>query len=363
MKPIRVVFSSLTMIFQALLLTLGIGISMGSHAHPSDVLAIGDLSDNSVRFFGARTGNLLQRPLIAPESGGLHGPQGILFDAHRQEWIVANQNVDQPFPGEILRYDASGSPLGALVPRTDPNAPFAPRGIVLVENRGSRVLFVADLGDVDLPGKLLAYRVTGTRASLIANLDPNLKHPGTTGAFHPRGIVLGPDGYLYVSIRNLDEPASCGGSILRFDPKKLAFKDVLISNPLDCDANVNDLHRPEGLVFSPRGDLYVTSFRKDESDTDKILIIPKEDRREGKICLPLDRIDLYAPGEPRAFAQALLFGPHGNLFVPITNIGEVRRYNVESKRYWTFVPVGRGVGAPEYLSFARTNPATLAYDD
>jgi hypothetical protein len=361
MKPIRAVFSSLMMVFHALLLTLGIGITMSSHAHGTDVLAVGDLSDNSVRFFSSRTGKLLQSPLIEPGSGGLRGPMGILFDAHRKEWIVANQNIGQPFPGEILRYDASGRPLGALVARTDPDAPFAPRGIVFVKNRGSRVLFVADLGDVGIPGKLLAYRVTGTRASLIANLDPNLKHPGTTGPFHPRGIVLGPDGYLYVSIRNL--PGPCGGSIVRFDPKKLAFKDILMSNPVDCKGNINDLHRPEGLVFSPRGDLYVTSFQKDPSDTDKILIISKEDRRKGKIHLPLDRIDLYAAGEPRAFAQALLFGPHGNLFVPITNTGEVRRYNVDSKAYWTFVPVGRGLGAPAYLSFARTNPATLAYDD
>lgn len=361
MKPIRAIFSSLTILFQALLLTLGIGVSLNSHAHGTDVLAVGDLSDDSVRFFDARTGRLLQRPLIAPASGGLHGPMGILFDAHRKEWIVANQNFDLPFSGEILRYDVSGKPLGALIPRTDLDAPLAPRGIVLVRNRNSRILFVADLGDVGVPGKLLAYRVTGTRASLIANLDPNLKRPGSTAPFHPRGIVLGPDGYLYVSIRSLPDP--CGGSILRFDPKKLEFKDVLITNPVDCSANVNDLHRPEGLVFSPGGDLYVTSFQKDPSDTDKILIISKEDRRKGKIHLPLDRIDLFTAGEPRAYAQALLFGPHGHLFVPISNTGEVRRYNVEAKRYWTFVPVRRGLGEPWYLSFARTNPATLAYDE
>jgi hypothetical protein len=94
---------------------------------------------------------------------------------------------------------------------------------------------------------------------------------------------------------------------VRFDPK-VAFKDVLMANPVDCKANVNDLHRPEGLVFSPRGDLYVTSFQRDAGDTDKILIISKEERRRGKTRLPLDRIDLYTVGQPRAVAQALLFG-------------------------------------------------------
>lgn len=363
MKPLGTSPAFLRLIFPAVLLMTGLGTSANTLAHSSDVLAVGDTGDDSVRFFDASTGKLLPDPLIAPGSGGLHGPRGILHDAQRKEWIVSNQNVDQPYPGEILRYDAHGKPLGALVPRTDPYAPYAPRGIVLLKNDANNLLFVADMGDVGVPGKLLAYRVRGKQATFIANLDPNLKTPGKTGPFHPRGIVLGPDGYLYVSLFNLPEP--CGGSVVRFDPKKLAFKDVLISNPADCNANVNDLHRPEGLVFSPRGDLYITSGSVPVVSfcADKILIIPKHAWRAGRFHLPLQRIDLYKEGEPPAFAQALLFGPRGHLFVPIANTGEVRRYNVETKAFWTFVPAGRGLGRPWYLSFARTNPATLAYRD
>jgi hypothetical protein len=44
--------------------------------------------------------------------------------------------------------------------------------------------------------------------------------------------------------------------------------------------------------------------------------------------------DLDRVGQPRAFAQALLFGPDGKLFVPITgngpDTGEVRRYDVST---------------------------------
>jgi hypothetical protein len=372
MKSIRAIRFLLTMICQTVLLMTGLGTSMHANAHADDVLAVGDVSDDSVRFFDVRTGKLLPRPLIAPGSGGLRGPRGILFDEHRKEWLVVNQNVNLPFSGEVLRYDASGTPRGALVPRTDLNAPFAPRGIILVKHDGHRTLFVADMGDVGVPGKLLAYRVNGTQATLIANLDPNLTRPGTTGQFHPRGVVIGPDGYLYVSLTNLPDtnsnlPYACGGSVLRFDPKKLAFKDVLISNPADCSANVNDLHHPEGLVFSPRGDLYITSGSDPARcacfTNDEILIIPKNERRTGQISLPLDRINLSAPGQPIMGAQALLFGPRGHLFVPISNTGEVRRYNVDTKGFWTFVPAGRGLGQPWYLSFAKTNPATLAYDD
>jgi hypothetical protein len=59
----------------------------------------------------------------------------------------------------------------------------------------------------------------------------------------------------------------------------------------------------------------------------------------------------------RAFGQALLFGPHGFLYVPITgpaigigrppvgsSTGEVRRYNVHSKKFHVFVPPGAPLG-------------------
>ena len=366
MKPFRAIHASLKLLLRTSLLIIGLGTALHAQAAKGDVLAVGDLSDNSVRFLDARTGELLKRPLVEPGSGGLLGPMGILHDKRRNEWLVVSQNLDEPLPGEILRYDAAGKPLGALVPRTDPNAPLTPRGMVLLGNGAVRILFVADLGDIGVTGKLLAYLVVGTRATFIANLDPNLSKPGTTPPFHPRGVVLGPDGYLYVAIRNLPEP--CGGSILRFDPRKLRFVDILISNPVDCNANVNDLQRPEALVFSPAGDLYITSFRQTPElcncvDNSKILIIPKQDRRSGRIRLPLDRIDLHRTDEPNVYAQAILFGPRGNLFVPISNTGEVRRYDVQTKAYRTFVPLGQGLGEPWYLSFRKTDPATLAYGD
>jgi DNA-binding beta-propeller fold protein YncE len=364
MKVSRSMDSVTKAVLYALWCVFLVGYGVNAHSEDRDVLAIGDVSDNSVRFFDAKTGNVLMSPLIAPNSGGLLGPTGILHDPRTKEWLVANQNVNTPFPGEVLRYDEQGKAIGALIPSSDKNAPFAPRGMVLFKTKGDvRILFVADMGDVGVPGKLLAYRVEGARASFIANLDPNLKKPGTTGPqFHPRGVVIGPDGYLYASLRNLPEP--CGGSIARFDPDKMQFKDTVLSNPIDCASNVNNLHRPEGLVFSPGGDLYVTSFQRDGNDNDRILIISNATRRsEQQTSRSLDWIDLAPPGPTRASAQSLIFGPDNNLYVPILNTGEVRRYNITTKAFWTFISSGRGPGAPFYLSFGKTDPATLSYDN
>jgi hypothetical protein len=83
----------------------------------------------------------------------------------------------------------------------------------------------------------------------------------------------------------------------------------------------------------------------------------------------VDEINLDQVGQPRAFAQAILFGPGGQLFVPITGngpeTGAVRSYDVATKSYTEFIPpnaAGGALGQPWYLTFSRTDPATLAYN-
>ena len=101
-------------------------------------------------------------------------------------------------------------------------------------------------------------------------------------------------------------------------------------------------------------------------DNDKILIFQGPDGVSPGD--PIGQIDLDQVGQPRAFAQALLFGPGGFLFVPITgngpDTGAVRRYDVSDKTFTNFVkPAAQGgpLGQGWYLTFGKTDPGTLAY--
>ncbi|MBZ5559302.1 MAG: DUF3455 domain-containing protein [Acidobacteriia bacterium] len=338
----------------------------------ADSLYIGDQTDlptasaSTVKRFDAQTGRC-QGAFVTADSGGLHGPRGLVFD-NAGPLLVANQNQDLPLNGTVLRYDGTtGAFSKAIVPDSDPHAPFGPRGMILWNHT---TLYVADIGaGPGAPGKLLAFTKDG---EFVADRtpDPVTEFPGMLAAeFHPRGVVIGPDHLLYVS-NEPDLNSGLGGQILRFDPETGAFKDVFIASTggVSCDC-VNELNRPEGVVFGPDGNLYTAAFRADLTDSDKILIFAGPDGASPGAYV--GRIDLDVAGQDREFAQALLFGPGGRLFVPISGIfgpdaGAVRRYDVTTKEFDVFVPPrpqGGPLGAPWYLTFGKTDPATLAYGE
>jgi glucose/arabinose dehydrogenase len=174
---------------------------------------------------------------------------------------------------------------------------------------------------------------------------------GWAGQFNPHGVVFGPDGKLYASV--YDSSDLVKGYVLKIDVGTGA-EAVFASEGVGAP----DLHDPEGLTFGPDGKLYVTGFRAGPSDTDKVVVLDPATGAEVK------GIALDAVGQPRAFAQAILFGPGGKLFVPITgdgpDTGAVRRYDVSDGSFVNFEPAGT-LGFPWYLTFGQTDPATLAY--
>jgi hypothetical protein len=363
-------------IYRSVIAAVGIALTMAGISARADSLYIGDGSDNTVKRFDAERGTYLG-VFVTSGSGGLHGPRGLIFN-QSGNLVVANQNVMLNVNGAILIYNGgTGEFLSALISSTDPHAPPAPRGIVLGGPNSD--LFVANQGpkagtSPHGSGKLQAFTKAGM---FLANLRPPDNF--STG-FHPRAVVIGPDGLLYVS----NDPVLGGlhGQILRFDPATKAFQDVFISDVAVTPSAIatspsSDFNRPEGLVFGPDGNIYVTSFRANSSDTDKILIFAGPGSKNPPPGSFIGKIDLELAAynqQDRAFAQALLFGPGGFLYVPITGpslnvggppigsrTGEVRRYNVGTKTFDVFVPPGSPLGEPWYLTFGNTDPATLAY--
>src|SRR5439155_428321 len=108
------------------------------------------------------------------------------------------------------------------------------------------------------PGQVLRYSLAD--GSFQGRADTT----GFDKLFAPRGLVLGPDGLLYVSVTgNLATGDRAPGYVVRFQwdtaTSNFKFKDVFVAS----DASNNyapTLHRPEGLVFGPDGNLYVTTF-------------------------------------------------------------------------------------------------------
>lgn len=327
--------------------------SLPSAIADPEILYVGDNGTNTVKRFNALTGQALggghsAGVYAASNSGGLFGPRALLVDSGKL--LVVNQNQDQPFNGEVLRYRLSdGFPDKPLVPASNVQSPYAPLGAV--SWRG--VIYVSDFTDsADGTGRLLAF--DDKKGTFLYAFDPP---EGFAHSFHPRGLVIGSNGLLYVaSVPTF--PPTTGGEVLVFDPETLDFIGAFISDI----GGIGQLNRPEGLVFGPDGNLYITSFRADPTDTDSIRVY---DTASGVF---IDKIDLYASGQPRAFAQALLFGPGGKLFVPITGgnvatAGQVRRYDVTTKLYNLLVPAGASLVQPFYLTFGKTNPGTLLYRD
>ncbi len=127
---------------------------------------------------------------------------------------------------------------------------------------------------------------------------------------------------------------------------------------------------PMGTSMSPAfATLKLVNGQMIRTSTDKILIF--SGLASDKPGTFIGKIDLDQVGQNDAYAQALLFGPGGKLFVPISvpvsssqYAGQVRLYDVSDHHHITydiFVPSSSNLGSGWYLTFGNTDPATLNY--
>lgn len=173
--------------------------------------------------------------------------------------------------------------------------------------------------------------VTNTRADniviysqLTGSYLGELVPSGSGGLLEPDSMVIGPDGYLYVTSGS-DTVTS---AVLRFDVDTGAFIDVFASG--------NGMDRPYGLAFGDDGYLYVASFHSDE--------ILRFDDTTG------DFVDVFAVGDglPGGLngPDSVVFGPDGGLYVTTQGSvagtfpglpSEVLRYDVSTGTSSVFI--------------------------
>ncbi|SAL78624.1 NHL repeat-containing protein [Caballeronia telluris] len=313
---------------------------------------------------------------------GLNGVMGIIFN--HGDLVASNQNFsdDPSVNGDILRFNGRGTFTNFLVGVKDKGVAFAPQGIVFggganedrheyqedhyyVANviKSGQTCAKVDEGDV---------REFNEWGAFVRALERTQFKEG----FYPRGVVFGPDGMLYVASRGCptssDPASSLLGYVLRFNPYTHKLVDVIVTNEtVQKQALKFGFHRPEGLVFDDKGYLWVTSFRDttpaaDPSDVNNVDRILKIDVRAKKV---VDSLPLSAWGKPRASAQAIIFGPGGKLYIPISGnapqtTGQLRRCDIYTKSCDTLVKEnseGGGLISPWFPIFRNSDPGTLSY--
>ncbi len=223
------------------------GVSLGTFAtdaaltNPQSLVAgtNGDLyvnnQDKILRFDG-QTGAYMGAVVtgLTDSKSFVFGPDGNFY--------VANGDASNGSTPQILKFDgATGASLGVFATGGGMQEPmslaFAPDGN----------LYVGDGTDTAnaLQDTIKRYDgATGAFVDTFASGDGNLTDPN--------GMVIGPDGKLYVAIEGPNYGNASFGLVHRYDLATGA-KDVFVTDGL------GGIQEPFGLTFGPNGDLFVSS--------------------------------------------------------------------------------------------------------
>ncbi len=153
--------------------------------------------------------------------------------------------------------------------------------------------------------------------------DSLTRHSDTTGAHlgsfgpasldGPLGIVLGPDGHVWVSSEESNQ-------VLRFEVDTGLLIDAIIEDdPGTPEDETGGLLGPAGLLFRPNGNLLVGSF-----DNDAVL---EYDSRTGAFIRFFVSI---ASGNLNGPDAGMAYGPDGHVYVPSYYNRRIKRYDGET---------------------------------
>jgi hypothetical protein len=328
-----------------------------------DYLLVPDFDKHNVLRYDASTGAFVDE-FVPRKSGGLNQPWNVVISPHDQNLYVPSGHFRGP--GQIkavMRYDGtSGAFVDEFVSRGQMDmthaAMFGPDGnlYVGVKDGGHN-------GAHDSGGRIA--RFNGTTGAFIDNFVP----PLSGGLLHPLAHVFGPDGSGGLDLYVTDED---GHDVKRYDGVTGAFKGVFVASGSGL---ISD---PLGLTFGPDGNLYVADFGigailrfQGPSGTTPGSPMPSSGNSNALFV---------APGTGGLLARPLgvIFGPDGNgdahQDIYVSNItftgfygknGNVKRYDgVTGAFIDTFIPTGTGgLDDPNLMTFTRTDPVTLQYND
>jgi hypothetical protein len=318
-------------------------------------LLVSSVNTDSVLRYDETTGAFVDT-FVPPRSGGLAQPCGLVFGPDHNLYVSSGI-----FSGRghraVLRYDGTAGAF--LDDFADDNQLTSPR-MVLFGPDGN--LYVDD-GNQH-PGTVLRYN--GITGAFMDDFVPT----GSGGLSHPTGMVFGPDGQgdgkldLYVSSAGTN-------SILRYDGTTGAFLGAFVPS------GSGGLDHPRGLVIGPDGNLYVVSGTLTGGDA----VLRFQGPTGPAPGAFLGTFVAVGSGGLVSADTALLFGPDGkkdgkldlyvgscqfklfpNATVPGTN--EVLRYDGTTGAFVdVFVgPDSGGLDCSTFgLTFTETDPTTLNY--
>ena len=324
-------------------------------------LLVPDFDKHNVLRFDAATGAFVDQ-FVSRKSGGLNQPWNVLIGPHDGDLYVSTGHFRGP--GQIkavLHYDGTtGAFLDEFVQRSQMDMAHA----VMFGPDGNLYVGVRDDEGGHPKGGRIA-RFDGTTGAFMDDFVPRL----SGGLLHPLAHVFGPSGRgphnldLYVT----DED---GHDVKRYDGTTGAFLGVFVA------AGTGLISDPLGLTFGPDGNLYVADF-----GIGAILRFQGPSGSTPGAPMPSagnSGAVFVAPGSGGLLARPLgvIFGPDGNgdgdQDVYVSNItftgfygknGNVKRYDGLTGAFIdTFVPTGSGgLDDPSLITFTETDPVTLNY--